>query len=57
MAIIAYANQINESSLEIRFVASFCVTPVTPQNSRAIAANHSHVGRRDIDFSGYTLNK
>jgi len=48
MAIMAYANQTKDSSLEIRLVASFWVTPVTPQKTSAIAANHVHAGKKDI---------
>ena len=47
IAIIAYANQMNDSSLEMRLVASFWVTPVIPQKTRAIAANQSQVGNID----------
>jgi hypothetical protein len=34
----ATANHKNDNWLEIEFVESFCVTPVMPQNTKAISA-------------------
>src|SRR5215469_17035621 len=51
MAIMAEANHRKESSLEMRLVASFCVTPVMPQNTRAMVANHNHAGGKVIESS------
>ena len=38
IAIMAKANHTKDNWLEIRLVESFCVTPLAPPNTRAIAA-------------------
>jgi hypothetical protein len=53
IATMAQMNQRNERSLEIRLVESFCVTPVPPQRTRAIAEKTSQAGIR----LSYMLNR
>src|SRR5271157_4152263 len=45
MSSMAKTNQKYDSSMEISFVASFCVTPLRPKNRRVMSAKTSHKGK------------
>jgi hypothetical protein len=58
IVIIAPTNQRKLSSLDIRFVDSFCVMPLIPQKTRASAAYTNHTVNEDaVIIASYADSK